>query len=541
MTAEPTETTSLLPREEGVREPPKNDDKPVDTGLSWKRLLGIIGALLGVFLAGADESMVLVTFQTIASHFKQLGDSPWVLAGYNLGYCVALPVYGKLSDTYGRQIPLVVAYCLFSGGCIFSGSAAALWHVIVGRVITGIGAAGMVALVCVLITDNVPPSQVAITRSYVNMVSVFGRVLGGPIGAFITDSVGWQLSFVVQAPTAIMCCIISIALLPPSKPKDKNVKKIPLRKRVDFLGIGMFAISITTFLVAIRLLGDHEASTRITILFGVVSAVFGGFFLVVEAYYAREPVIPPGLLKSMAGPYAVQVLLQVGVFGKFDKTLRPISFAPQVQVVHELQFILLQYFYTLFTLFDITMRLASWDDETDHSLLVTFRTHRYKTLSIISVLLGLTFFTLIAVRWRTGVSGWESLYVFPAFLSFGLLLSTTFTGLIACTPKSIHATAICVYYLCQQVGTMLGTVFSSLTIETILREVLRIRLEDIPSKMEIIERVLHDSNPDIIPEALRSIVRSSYLYSFQFAAFIPVITTAIVLPLMAIDREVEVE
>lgn len=111
-----------------------------------------------------------------------------------------------------------------------------------------------------------------------------------------------------------MCCIISIVLLPPAKPMDKNVKKIALRKRVDFLGIAMFAISITTFLVALRLLGDHEASTRITILFGVVSVVFGAFFLVVETYYAREPVIPPGLLKSMAGPYAVQVLLQVGAF-----------------------------------------------------------------------------------------------------------------------------------------------------------------------------------------------------------------------------------
>ncbi|KAF3893630.1 Vacuolar membrane amino acid uptake transporter [Trichophyton interdigitale] len=527
MTAGPTETTSLLPREEGIRERPKNDSKPADAGLSWKRLLGIIGALLGVFLAGADESMVLVTYQAIASHFKQLGDSPWVLAGYNLGYCVALPVYGKLSDTYGRQIPLVVSYCLFSGGCILSGTAAALWQVIAGRVITGIGAAGMVALVCVLITDNVSPSQVAITRSYVNMVSVFGRVLGGPIGAFITDSVGWQLSFVVQAPTAIMCCIISIVLLPPAKPMDKNVKKIPLRKRVDFLGIAMFAISITTFLVALRLLGDHEASTSITILFGVVSVVFGAFFLVVETYYAREPVIPPGLLKSMAGPYAVQVLLQVGAFANLTN-IAP-YFIRTTGASNTRAAIYLAPVFVGFTTGSVT------------SGYIIRKTHRYKTLSIISVLLGLIFFTLIAVRWRTGVSSWESLYVLPAFLSFGLLLSTTFTGLIACTPKSIHATAICVYYLCQQVGTMLGTVLSSLTIETILREVLKIRLQDIPNKKEIIERVLHDSNPSIIPEALRSIVRSSYLYSFQFAAFLPVITTAIVLPLMAIDREVEVE
>ncbi|DAA74128.1 TPA_exp: putative MFS multidrug transporter [Trichophyton benhamiae CBS 112371] len=477
MTAGPTETTRLLPREEGVRERPKN---------------------ASVFLAGADESMVLVTYQTIASHFKQLGDSPWVLAGYNLGYCVALPVYGKLSDTYGRQIPLVVSYCLFSGGCILSGTATALWQVIAGRVITGIGAAGMVALVCVLITDNVSPSQVAITRSYVNMVSVFGRVLGGPIGAFITDSVGWQLSFVVQAPTAIMCCIISIVLLPPAKPMDKNVKKIALRKRVDFLGIAMFAISITTFLVALRLLGDHEASTRITILFGVVSVVFGAFFLVVEAYYAREPVIPPGLLKSMAGPYAVQVLLQVGAFANLT------NIAP--------------YF-----------------------IRTTGASNTRAAIYLAPVFVGFTTGSVTSGYIIRKTHSWESLYVLPAFLSFGLLLSTTFTGLIACTPKSIHATAICVYYLCQQVGTMLGTVLSSLTIETIMREVLKIRLEDIPNKKEIIERVLHDSNPSIIPEALRSIIRSSYLYSFQFAAFIPVITTAMVLPLMAIDREVEVE
>ncbi|KAM5475431.1 hypothetical protein MauCBS54593_001120 [Microsporum audouinii] len=526
MTAEPTETSSLLPREDVTGQPLK-DDKPASPGLSWKSLLGIIGALIGVFLAGADESMVLVTYQTIASHFQRLGDSPWVLAGYNLGYCVALPVYGKLSDTYGRQIPLVVAYCLFSSGCILSGSAAALWHVIAGRVITGIGAAGMVALVCVLITDNVLPSQVAITRSYVNMVSVFGRVLGGPIGAFITDSVGWQLSFIVQAPTAIICCIISIVLLPPAKPKENSVKKVALRKRVDFLGIAMFAICITTFLVAIRLLGDHEASTRITILFGVVSLVFGCFFLVVEGFYAREPVIPLGLLKKMAGPYAVQVLLQVGAFANLTN-IAP-YFIRTTGASNTRAAVYLAPVFVGFTTGSIT------------SGYIIRKTHRYKTLSLISVLLGLTFFTLIAIRWRTGVTGWESFYVFPAFLSFGLLLSTTFTGLIACTPKSIHATAICVYYLCQQVGTMLGTVFSSLTIETILREVLKIRLEDIPHKKEIIERILHDSSPAAIPEALRSIVRNSYLYSFQFAAFIPVVTTAIVLPLMAIDKEVEVD
>ncbi|KAF3481112.1 uncharacterized protein GIQ15_03871 [Arthroderma uncinatum] len=347
------------------------------------------------------------------------------------------------------------------------------------------------------------------------------------MGAFITDSMGWKLAFIVQAPTALICCIISVALLPPAKPKDTRTKKATLRKKIDFLGIGMFAVSITTFLVAIRLLGDHEASTGITALFGVVSLVFGGFFLVVEAYYAKEPVIPLDLLRKMAGPYAVQVLLQVGAFANLTNIAPYFIRTTGASNTHAAFY--LAPVFVGFTTGSIT------------SGYIIRKTHRYKTLSLISVLLGLIFFTLIAVRWRYGVTNWESLYVLPAFLSFGLLLSTTFTGLIACTPKSIHATAICVYYLCQQVGTMLGTVFSSLTIETILREVLNIRLEDIPNKNGIIEKILHDASPEIVPEALRGIVRSSYLYSFQFAAFIPVVTTAIVLPLIAVDMEVEVE
>ncbi|KAK2853323.1 hypothetical protein FQN49_005181 [Arthroderma sp. PD_2] len=526
MTAAPSETTGLLPREETTKHA-SGDDIPVNKGLPWRTVFGIIGALIGVFLAGADESMVLVTYQNIASHFQRLGDSPWVLVGYNLGYCVALPVHGKLSDTYGRRRPLIVSYCLFSGGCVLSGAATTLWQVIAGRVITGVGAAGMVALVSVLVTDSVLPSQVAIVRGYVNTVGIFGRILGGPIGAFVTDGVGWKLSFILQAPTALICCIISMALLPVDKPRDDNMTNTAPRKKVDFLGISMFAISITSFLIVIRLLGNHNASAGITILFGVLSLLFGGFFFLVEGFYAKEPVIPLDLLRKMAGPYALQVLVHIGVFANITN-VAPYFIRTTGASNTKAAFYLLPVFVG-FTIGSIACGY------------VIKTTHRYKTMSLISILLALISFALIAIRWRYDIGFWESLYEFPVSLSFGLLLSTTFTGLIACTPKSIHATAICVYYLCQQVGTMVGTVSSSFIIETVLHEVLKIRLEDIPNKKEIIERILQDASPGAVPDALRAIVRSSYLYSFQFAAFLPMVTTAIALPILIMDKEVEVE
>jgi len=148
--------------------------------------------LTGVFIANADTSLVVATYGSIASEFNSLASGPWLLTGYTLGYSIALPAYGATSDTFGHRMPLLVAYVLLSIGCILSGTAMSLQQIIFGRMVSGLGGAGMTAMVAIILTDQAPLSKVAVLRSYVNIAAVVGRSAGGPIGGLLIDSVGWR-------------------------------------------------------------------------------------------------------------------------------------------------------------------------------------------------------------------------------------------------------------------------------------------------------------------------------------------------------------
>ncbi|RKF76656.1 hypothetical protein GcC1_070008 [Golovinomyces cichoracearum] len=115
---------------------------------------GVILASTGVFISGIDQSFISATYVDIASSMKSLQNASLLLTAYNLGYSIALPLYGKLSDGCGRKSPLLTAYLIFAAGCLLSGSSLYFWQIIIGRVVTGIGAAGMVSLVSVIITGQ---------------------------------------------------------------------------------------------------------------------------------------------------------------------------------------------------------------------------------------------------------------------------------------------------------------------------------------------------------------------------------------------------
>ncbi len=135
-------------------------------------MLSILSVLLiGVFVSQADTSLVLATYGQISSEFNDLHDASWLLSSYMLAMCVSQALYGKLSDIWGRKAMLQVAYSLFTLGSIFCGLGQSMPQLIAARVLQGIGGAGMVCLVSILITDLVPLRDVASYRSYVNIVS----------------------------------------------------------------------------------------------------------------------------------------------------------------------------------------------------------------------------------------------------------------------------------------------------------------------------------------------------------------------------------
>lgn len=145
-----------------------------------------------MFVSQTDQSLVLATYARVASEFGDLSAGSWLLSSYILAQCVSQPLYGKLSDIYGRKTLLQAAYVFFAVGTLGCGVGSSLGEVITARVVQGIGGAGMLSMVSIIITDLVPVHEVGQLRSYVNILQTTGRGCGGVIGGFLTGTIGWR-------------------------------------------------------------------------------------------------------------------------------------------------------------------------------------------------------------------------------------------------------------------------------------------------------------------------------------------------------------
>ena len=285
-------------------------------------ILSIVAVfLIGVFISSADFSFVLATHGTIASEFDRLAVSSWLISSYALAMCISQPIYGKLSDIYGRKAVLSVAYILFALGCLTCGLAPSFALVLVGRVVSGIGGAGINALVTIIITDLVPLREVASWRSYVNIAATSGRSLGGLIGGYLADRIGWRWSFTGQTPIIVIAIILSWMLVPASQPRstDEQIIRRSRLARIDFLGSILLALVVLAFLMPLSLGGQEIPWSHPLIIVSFICAVvFGHLFVAAEKYLAVEPVFPLHLLGNRAVvtaylAYTFQMAAQAGM------------------------------------------------------------------------------------------------------------------------------------------------------------------------------------------------------------------------------------
>ncbi|KAL6892073.1 major facilitator superfamily domain-containing protein [Trichoderma evansii] len=518
------ETTALL-RRHAVQDVDREAASEIDEApiSSWRRIVGIALALVGVFIAGADHSFLMVTYETIASHFDAVSYDAWILTGYNLGYCMALPAYGKISDMYGHKTPLAISYCLFSIGTFLSGTASHVWQMIAGRIITGLGGAGMVALVSVVITNRVLPNQVAFIRSFVSAVNISGQLFGGPLGAFVADAISWRWSFLIQTLIALFCGILFIALWSAPKPvvnqhDGYQALKPSTSTKADYFEIAGFAVIITSLLASIELFGKDEFVTASMLLF--IALASGVVFMFFEAYYAERPLIPLSLIKTKSSLYFVIQMLLIFSYQAHASSLSPyFLWTSDIELTEAAMRII-----PLPIGFMIGSVIAG---------IIIRRTNEYKYLCSTAAVLGLWVYMLIAARWGAAEQfSWEWLYSMPAGLSLGIVLACTFTGLTVSTEPSLHGTAICLYYLSQQVGSIIGTAVSTVAIHSAFRATLTGALQDLPRRDEVIWDIINRSGIRGIPQPLHESVRLSYLASFRLVSTIPIIATKLALTLV---------
>ncbi|KAG4427507.1 hypothetical protein IFR05_017011, partial [Cadophora sp. M221] len=374
----------------------------------------------------------MATYGTISSEFGALADASWLTTSYSLATCAVQPITGKLSDIYGRKGVLLGSYVLFAVGSVGCGIGQAMWQVIAGRVVAGLGAAGMTVIVSILITDLVPLIQVASWRSYVNVVATIGRSIGGPLGGYLADTVGWRWSFIGQSPI-IGLAIILVALRLPShtsppalptitKPAKPTRQPSKLR-RVDFIGAFLLALTIVSLLGALSLGGQNLPWTHpVVIGVGAGSVVLGAAFVAWEVNGAFEPVFPPSLIvkRDVATAYGI-ITLQA---------------AAQLAMMYTIPLFFRSTHNSSNTVAGSHLFPAVLGNTLGGLLsgLYISRTGHYKTLSLLAALSSSLSYILLIIRWTADreINWLESLEIVPGGFGTGIAFSATFVGLGAC-------------------------------------------------------------------------------------------------------------
>ncbi|KAK6531757.1 hypothetical protein TWF694_002928 [Orbilia ellipsospora] len=492
------------------------------------RLIAVL--LLGVFISNADGSFVLATNGVISSEFGRLDDASWLVTVYMLSMCALQPIFGKLSDIYGRKSMLLISYTFFGAGCLYSGIAQTLNGVIIGRAISGIGGAGMMALVSILITDLVPQREIAAWRAYVNIAATTGRSLGGPTGGYLTDTVGWRWSFAGQAPLIGVAAILVAFRLPETTSSAPETSQKSKLSRIDFLGSFLLATTIVGFLLVLDLGGQKLPwdSPYITGL-STLSLVFLIAFCLVEIYVASEPVFPLHLLRknNIATSFSSLCLSSVSQIGimytvprYFQITRNSSVTAAGAQLIPAV-------------VGNVIGGLITGAS--------VKRTGRYKLLLVAAGAVSSVASTLLILRWNGHTGFLESLYIFPGGFGMGLSQASSFVAMTAGLEKEYYAVATGGLYLSSSIGAMAGVSLVNVVLENAVRKILVKRVVG-PGSEDIIERAIKDVEYiGTLKGSLRDIVVSSYVTSLKYSYGVTLFSSALafVVGLMVQEKRLE--
>jgi EmrB/QacA subfamily drug resistance transporter len=277
----------------------------------------LIGLMLGMFLAALDQTVVATAMRTIADDLDGFSLQAWATTAFLITSTISTPLYGKLSDIYGRKPFFLFAIVVFIIGSALCGLAQSMYELAGARALQGVGAGGLMSLALAIIGDIVPPRERAKYQGY--FLAVFGTssVLGPVIGGFLAGAdtilgvAGWRWIFYINVPIALVALVVVTKVLHiPHQRQDH---------RIDWPGAVALVVCLVPLLIVAeqgREWGWGSSPSLICYLIGVLGLV--GFILA-ERWYGDEALLPLRLFRgrTFAVGTASSLILGMGMFGGF--------------------------------------------------------------------------------------------------------------------------------------------------------------------------------------------------------------------------------
>jgi EmrB/QacA subfamily drug resistance transporter len=269
-------------------------------------LVPLSGLLLGMFVAMLASTVVSSSLPKIISDLggTQAGYT-WVVTATLLATTVSTPIWGKLADLTNRKLLIQLSLVIFVVGSGLAGLAQSTEMLIFFRVLQGLGAGGLTALVQVVMADIIPPRERGRYMGLLGAVMAVATVGGPLLGGVITDSVGWRWNFYIAVPFAIAAIILL-----------QRTLHIPTHKRkvtIDYLGAALIAGGVSLLLIWVTLAGNEFEWGSVASIAMVAGAVVLLAAAVVTELKVKEPIIPMTLFKNRTFWLAVIASISVGV------------------------------------------------------------------------------------------------------------------------------------------------------------------------------------------------------------------------------------
>ena len=278
---------SLSP--EAVETPSVEEDPAL--GLSQRSKLEILGAvMLGMFLAALDQTIVGPVMPRIVSDLNGVDYYTWVATIYLLTSTVTVPIYGKLSDLYGRKPILMGGIGLFLVGSALAGASQEMWQLVLFRGIQGLGAGSLFPIALAIIGDLFTPAERGKYQGLFGLVFGVSFLLGPGLGGFLTDNYGWHWIFYVNIPIGLVALAVIWRLLP-------NVRHAEHAGRIDWLGVTTLVLGLVPILIGFTIAQNNGFDDPYFWAWTGAGLAFLVAFIVVERR-AAEPVIPLGLFRN---------------------------------------------------------------------------------------------------------------------------------------------------------------------------------------------------------------------------------------------------
>ena len=299
------------PRPKGRSLSAESAPEPSQTRFTHRETIVIIaGLMLGMFLAALDQTIVATALPRMAADLQGVGHLSWVVSAYLLTSTAVTPIYGKLSDLYGRKLMLQIAISLFVLTSLLCGLANSMVQLIVFRALQGLGGGGLLAMAHATIADVISPRERGRYQGYIASVFAAASVAGPVLGGLFVDHLTWRWVFWINLPIGIGALIASQVTL-------KKLAAKRLRHKIDYLGAILVVSSVCCVLLVTTMGGEEVPWDSLTIKALAAGAVVLFVGCIFQERQASEPILPPRLFHNrvFVAANAANLLVSICMLG----------------------------------------------------------------------------------------------------------------------------------------------------------------------------------------------------------------------------------